>query len=217
MTAKRFAIFDRDGTLIVERNYLSDPAQVELIPGAAQALKALSDAGVGLAIITNQSGIGRGYFSERQLHAVHRRLEKLLAVFGVPLPPIYCCPHRPEDGCRCRKPRPGLLQQAGEELGFDPSDCFVVGDNVCDIELGRNVGAATILVRTGYGGGLVQSGQVVADYTAADAAEASAMILHSWRGPARKDAEFPYTTPSAAAHGVIAQPHNHLQELDATG
>jgi D-glycero-D-manno-heptose 1,7-bisphosphate phosphatase len=177
MTAKRFAIFDRDGTLIVERNYLSDPAQVELIPGAAQALKTLSHAGIGLAIITNQSGIGRGYFSEQQLHAVHRRLEKLLAAFGVPLPPIYYCPHRPEDGCRCRKPRPGLLQRAGEELGFDPSDCFVVGDNVCDIELGRNVGAATILVRTGYGRQLAQSGQVVADYIATDVAEASDMIL----------------------------------------
>jgi D-glycero-D-manno-heptose 1,7-bisphosphate phosphatase len=179
MTAKRFAIFDRDGTLVVERNYLSDPARVELIPGTAQALRKLTEAGIGLAIVTNQSGIGRGYFGEEELRAVHRRIGALLAVEGVALPPIYWCPHRPEDGCTCRKPMPGLLERAGAELGFIPSQCFVIGDNVCDMELGRRVGARTILVRTGYGNELLRSGDVSADLVAADAAEASNRIIAS--------------------------------------
>jgi len=180
MTARRFAIFDRDGTLIVERQYLSDPAQVQLIPGAAQALRRLSAMGAGLAIVTNQSGIGRGYFGEEQLHAVHRRMGDLLTAEGATVPPIYWCPHRPEDGCTCRKPLPGLLERAGAELGFHPAECFVIGDNVCDMALGQGVGATTILVRTGYGEQLLRAGKVSADYVAADVAEASDLIISSF-------------------------------------
>jgi D-glycero-D-manno-heptose 1,7-bisphosphate phosphatase len=191
MTAKRFAIFDRDGTLIVERNYLSDPAEVKLIPGAALALRRLMDMGIGLAIVTYQSGIGRGFFGEEQLHAVHRRMGELLAAEGVALPPIYWCPHRPEDDCTCRKPLPGLLERAGVELGFDPEECFVIGDNACDIELGQRVGAATILVRSGYGKQVSRLGNVSPDYVAADVAEASDLIIASFlqaSGPAVRHA-----------------------------
>ncbi|MHB8972918.1 MAG: D-glycero-alpha-D-manno-heptose-1,7-bisphosphate 7-phosphatase [Pirellulaceae bacterium] len=179
MTAKRFAVFDRDGTCIVERNYLSDPAHVELLPGTARAFRNLLDMGIGLAIVTNQSGIGRGYFSEAQLHAVHRRMAALLADEGVSLPPIFWCPHRPEDGCVCRKPASGLLERAGKELGFDLRTCFVIGDKICDIEMGRRVNATTILVRTGYGRELLTSRDVSADFVAADIAEASSLIITS--------------------------------------
>jgi D-glycero-D-manno-heptose 1,7-bisphosphate phosphatase len=176
MTAKRFAIFDRDGTLIVERNYLSDPAEVKLIPGAALALRRLTDMGIGLAIVTNQSGIGRGFFGEEQLHAVHRRMGELLAAEGVALPPIYWCPHRPEDDCTCRKPLPGLLERAGVELGFDPEECFVIGDNACDIELGKRVLATSLLVRTGYGRQFAAESAVVPDYIVDDVAQAADLI-----------------------------------------
>ena len=176
MTARRFAIFDRDGTLIVQRDYLSDPAQVELIPGAAQALRRLAAMGIGLAIVTNQSGIGRGYFGEEQLHAVHRRMAELLAAEGAAMPPVYWCPHRPEDGCACRKPLPGLLERAGRDLGFDPAECFVVGDNGCNVELGRRLGATTILVRTGYGQQQLRSGHLLPNYVVNDVSGLPALL-----------------------------------------
>jgi D-glycero-D-manno-heptose 1,7-bisphosphate phosphatase len=149
--AQRYVLLDRDGTLIVERHYLADPAQVELLPGAARALVQLRALGWGLAVITNQSGIGRGYYGWEQLHAVHARLAELLAHEGASLDGIYICPHRPDEDCACRKPRPGLIWSAAAELHFDPRAAVVVGDKLCDLDAGRAVGATTCLVRTGYG------------------------------------------------------------------
>lgn len=148
---KRFVLLDRDGTIVVERNYLSHPDQVELIPGAAEGLKQLAQLGLGLLVVTNQSGIARGYFDEVRLAQIHRRMCDMLAAHGVHLDGIYVCPHMPVDDCGCRKPRAGLVATAAAELGFDPTDSFIVGDKPCDIELGRRVGARTFLVRTGYG------------------------------------------------------------------
>ena len=148
---KRFVLLDRDGTIVVERNYLSHPDQVELISGAAEGLKRLAQLGLGLLVVTNQSGIARGYFDEVRLAQIHRRMCDMLAVHGVHLDGIYVCPHMPEDDCVCRKPRAGLVATAAAELGFDPTDSFIVGDKPCDIELGHRVGASTFLVRTGYG------------------------------------------------------------------
>jgi D-glycero-D-manno-heptose 1,7-bisphosphate phosphatase len=148
---KRFVLVDRDGTLNVERNYLSDPDQLELIPGTAAAIKALKDAGFGVAVITNQSGIGRGYFDMATLDRVHARLAELLAAEGAAVDGIYLCPHGPDDDCGCRKPLPGMVEQAMAEHGFDPRAAAVVGDKEVDVELGRAVGAKTFLVRTGYG------------------------------------------------------------------
>lgn len=151
MTQRRFALLDRDGTVIVERHYLSEPSQVELIPGAANGLRQLSGMGLGLVVITNQSAVGRGYFDQAHLDIIHLRLRELLEAEGVQLSGIYSCPHTPEDDCQCRKPRPGLIELGAKELGFDPMASFVIGDKPCDIELGRGVGATTLLVRTGYG------------------------------------------------------------------
>lgn len=148
---RRFILLDRDGTLIVERHYLRDPAGVELIPGAAAALAALRARGWGLAVVTNQSGLGRGYFGWQDLDAVHARLAALLAAHDVHLDGIYVCPHTPDDGCACRKPAPGLVHAAAAALHFDPRAAVVVGDKACDLALGRAVGATTCLVRTGYG------------------------------------------------------------------
>ena len=151
MSKRRFVLLDRDGTIIVERHYLSNPAQVELLPNAAHGLRQMRDLGLGLVVITNQSGIGRGFFDEMRLQQIHARLAELLAVEGIALDALYFCPHLPADDCACRKPRPGLIESAAQALDFDPPHCFVIGDKACDIELGQRVGATTFLVRTGYG------------------------------------------------------------------
>ena len=139
----RFVVLDRDGTLIVERHYLSQPGQVELIPGAADGLRRLCRMGLRLVVITNQSGIARGYFDEAAVFRIHRRLRDLLQAEGVGLGEIYVCPHVPEDGCRCRKPEAELLERAARDIGCDPRAAFVIGDKACDVELGRRVGATT--------------------------------------------------------------------------
>src|SRR6266545_3584771 len=106
---RRFVVLDRDGTVIRERNYLSRPEEVELLPGVVQGLQQLKDLGLGIIMITNQSGIGRGYFDEQSVGAVHKRLLALLEADGLGLDGIYVCPHTAEEGCACRKPCPGLL------------------------------------------------------------------------------------------------------------
>lgn len=144
-------LVDRDGTLIVEKHYLCDPDEVELISGAAQALKQLQDAGWGICMVTNQSGVARGYFDMSQLASVHQRLVEKLARVDVHLDGIYVCPHSPEADCGCRKPSPGMIHDAIAKHGFDPSKAWVIGDKEVDVALGHAAGAKSILVRTGYG------------------------------------------------------------------
>ena len=176
MKPRKFIILDRDGTIIVERNYLSDPDQVELLPHAAEGLRQLQHLGFGLVVVTNQSGIGRGYFTETQLNRIHQRMAELLLAEKVTLDGIYVCPHRPEECCTCRKPQPGLLISAAADMAFEPSECFVVGDKPCDIDLGRCVGATTFLVRTGYGNQIALENTCHPDYIAADMVEVSCTI-----------------------------------------
>lgn len=158
MTTRPFVLLDRDGTLNVERNYLSDPAQLELIPGVTEALKRLRDLGYGLAVVTNQSGVGRGYFTLEAVDKVHQRLRELLAEGGASVDAIYLCPHAPDEPCDCRKPLPGMARQAEAEFGFDPKQAIVIGDKKVDIDLGRAIGATTILVRTGWGADAEKAG-----------------------------------------------------------
>jgi histidinol-phosphate phosphatase family protein len=171
---RRFIVLDRDGTIIEEREYLSDPDQVTLIPGAAAALRQFQQMGFGLAVITNQSGVGRGYFDLEQVKLVHERLERLLSSEGVRLDGFYVCPHTPDDACACRKPSTGLMQQASSELGFSLQDSIVIGDKACDIDMGRMAGATTFLVRTGYGAQYENS--VAASFVVDDLAAATELI-----------------------------------------
>ena len=163
---RRFVLLDRDGTIIPERHYLADPSLVELLPGVAEALRRLQRMGLGLAVLTNQSGIGRGLFDNARLDQIHGRLRTLLAAEDVLLDGIYYCPHLPEDHCSCRKPETGLVEHAARELGFDPTASFMVGDKPCDIDLGRRVGATTFLVCTGYGRETAFSSRVKPDFVA---------------------------------------------------
>jgi D-glycero-D-manno-heptose 1,7-bisphosphate phosphatase len=176
MKQKRFVILDRDGTIIVECNYLSDPQQVEMIPAVTDGLRQLRKLGLGLVVITNQSGVGRGFFNEVHVGLIHERMCQLLEAEGLYLDGIYFCPHRPEDDCLCRKPKPGLIEKAGRDLGFDPQAAFVIGDKPCDIELGRQVGATTFLVRTGYGAQVAEEGIIIPDYIVEDIQEAADII-----------------------------------------
>ncbi len=171
-----YILLDRDGTLNVDRNYLADADQLELLPGAAVALRRLADLGCGLVVVTNQSGIARGLIRHSELESVHARLQELLAAEGVRLDGIYTCPHREEDDCDCRKPRAGLVEQAARELGFDLRHGFLIGDKASDIELGRNVGAITLLVRTGYGAQWAQDRRLQVDYVVDDLPAAATII-----------------------------------------
>jgi D-glycero-D-manno-heptose 1,7-bisphosphate phosphatase len=171
----RYILLDRDGTINYERQYLSHPDEVELLPQTGAGLRMLVEAGYGLVVLTNQSPIGRGMFSEERLAQIHRRLAELLQNEGVKLDGIYYCPHTPEDYCKCRKPLPGLVWQAARELGFEPQNCIVIGDKPCDIDLGRNIHARTILVRTGYGAKYEKEG-LISDYTVDDLVGAAEVI-----------------------------------------
>ncbi|WP_395664788.1 D-glycero-alpha-D-manno-heptose-1,7-bisphosphate 7-phosphatase [Methylocella sp.] len=146
------AIFlDRDGTVIVERHYPSNPDEVELLPGAVAALKAMERLGFPFVIVSNQSGIGRGHISFAQADAVEARVRELLTAAGVAIAGWYRCPHGPDDDCACRKPRPGMVEEAARDLGLDPSRSFVIGDKLSDVELATAVGGTGLLVTTGHG------------------------------------------------------------------
>lgn len=173
----RRAIFlDRDGTIIVDSGYLCDPAGVELLPGAVAGLRRMQALGLALVVVTNQSGIGRGYYDRAAADRVGQRLDDLLAAEGVRLDGVYICPHAPQDGCACRKPRPGLVEQASRELGLEPAASFVIGDKACDIGLGEAVGATTILVTTGSGETTRAAGDCRPDHVATGLDAAAAII-----------------------------------------
>ncbi len=176
MNQRRFVVLDRDGTINVEREYLSAPEQLELLPGVVHGLRHLRKLGLGLVVITNQSGIGRGYFDWARLDLIHQRLCALLAAEGIQLDGIYVCPHHPSDGCTCRKPQPELLYKAAQEHHFKPGEAFVIGDKIIDIEMGQQVGATTLLVRTGYGAQIAEQMAVTWDYVVDDLANAAVVI-----------------------------------------
>lgn len=147
------AVFlDRDGTLIEDKDYLSKPEEVRIFHGAAAALKKLQDAGFLLVMVTNQSGVGRGYFTLHDVERVHEYLCTKLAEEGVTFSKIYIAPEAPDVPSRARKPSPQFLFDARDELGIDLAQSYIVGDKLIDLECGWNAGVAkSILVRTGYG------------------------------------------------------------------
>jgi len=150
--AVRPAVFlDRDGTLVRETGYLSNPDALELLPGVGRALRNLSESGYPLVVVSNQSGVGRGMFGAADVHRVMARLRERLREHGVELAAVYFCPHRPDEECACRKPRPGLLLRAADDLKLDLGGSLMIGDKRIDAAAGRNAGASGILVRSGYG------------------------------------------------------------------
>jgi len=147
--AKRKAVFlDRDGTLVEEVNYLSRVEDLRLFPFTFESLKLLKNAGYLLIVVTNQSGIGRGLYTEADMHAIHAEMN--LQLDGL-IDAFYFCPHLPDEGCSCRKPELGTIEAASARFEIAIENSWVVGDKNLDRELGENAGARSILVRTGYG------------------------------------------------------------------
>ena len=170
------AVFvDRDGTINEHVEYLSDPKRFAEIPGSFAALKHLKELGYRIIIVTNQPGIGLGYFSKEEFFAVNREMMRQAAAVGGAIDKIYFCPHSKAEDCPCRKPEPFFLRRAAEELNIDLSASYVIGDMTSDVQLGKNGGAHTILVRTGRGGadGMFK---VTSDYVANDLSDAAAWI-----------------------------------------
>ena len=152
--ARRTAVFlDRDGTVTEEVGYLNHWKRFRLLPGVGGAIRRLNEASLPVIVVTNQSGVGRGYFPEDLVRDVHERMSSELFNAGARLDGVYFCPHVPTDECSCRKPRTGMLEQAARELRLDLKSSFVVGDRHSDVELAHRAGARSILVRTGYGEG----------------------------------------------------------------
>lgn len=135
-------LFDRDETLIVDVPFNGDPERVVAAPGAREQLDRLRSAGLPLAVVSNQSGVGRGLITLAQVEAVNRRVEELLGPFAG----FFVCPHAPEERCECRKPQPKLIFEAADALGVDPRRCVVVGDRESDVEAARNAGAIALKV-----------------------------------------------------------------------
>ena len=175
MIPKPAVFLDRDGTLMEEVEYCSDPRQVRLYPGVPQALRQLKDAGFLTFIVTNQSGIGRGYFTEAQYHAVQAQF---LSEIGPGLiDASYFCPDAPGVPSLCRKPEPGMVLEAAREFSIDLSRSYFIGDKSADIECGRRADTRTILVMTGYGA----QQDCTPDWRAADVVEAIQLVLQQPR------------------------------------
>lgn len=145
------AFLDRDGTLIEERNYLADPDQAVLLPHVVDGLRALTKQGFRLIIVSNQSGIGRGYFSDIAANAVNQRVIDMLTREGVEIAACYMCPHRPEEQCHCRKPQPGMIEKACQAFSINLASSIVIGDNRTDLQLATNAQMRGFLVTTGHG------------------------------------------------------------------
>ena len=158
MTSNRAVFLDRDGTVNVEKEYLHRPEEFAFIPGAPEAISLLKNAGFLVIVVTNQSGIGRGYYDEAAVHRLHRYMDEQLARHGAAVDGYYLCPHHPLhaiDGyrreCGCRKPLPGMLLEAAADFSIDLNASYIIGDKMADVAAGLAAGCRPLLVRTGYG------------------------------------------------------------------
>ncbi|QJB58203.1 D-glycero-beta-D-manno-heptose 1,7-bisphosphate 7-phosphatase [Pseudodesulfovibrio sp. zrk46] len=176
--ADKYILLDRDGTIIYDKHYLHDPDGVELLPGAVDGLKRMQELGYRLLVLTNQSGVGRGYYDDASVNACNGRMEELLAPHGITFDGIYYCPHTPEDECDCRKPATGLMNQAAAEHGFEPADAVMIGDKEADMGVGKNSGSITILVRTGKGAKHEERCKDIADHVTDDLRGAAEIIAN---------------------------------------
>ncbi|MCX5750060.1 MAG: D-glycero-beta-D-manno-heptose 1,7-bisphosphate 7-phosphatase [Candidatus Saganbacteria bacterium] len=186
------AVFlDKDGTINEDLGYINDPRDLKLIPGSAEAIKMLNDAGYKVIVISNQSGIARGYIQENMIQTLNKILHKHILNGGGHVDSIYYCPHHPEIGlhpykknCDCRKPSPGMLKRGAKEHGIDLSQSYMIGDRVSDIEAGKNAGCKTILTLTGYGKEeqkALHEKQITPDHVAKDLLEAVKWVLSNDR------------------------------------
>lgn len=155
---ERIVFLDRDGTINEEVHYLYKPEDMILLPGAAEAVRRLNEAGFRIVVVTNQAGVARGYYSEDDVKRLHEYMNWQLKAQGAHIDHFFYCPHHPQEGigaykreCRCRKPETGLLEAAEKYYEVDKSHSYMIGDKSADTEAGRRYGVSTVLVGTGYG------------------------------------------------------------------
>lgn len=180
----RLVILDRDGVINADSDaYIKSPREWRPLPGSLRAIRELCRAGFDVVVATNQSGVGRGLFDGETLAAIHRRMRDSVQAAGGRLAGIYFCPHRPDEGCSCRKPAPGLLQQIARDFSRPLDDVPVIGDSARDLEAAVAVGARPILVRTGKGAG-TESRLAIDAEVFDDLAAAAASLIEEMRAPA---------------------------------
>lgn len=154
---RRAVFLDRDGTINIEKDYLYRIADLEFVPGAAEAVRMLNDSGYFVVVVTNQSGVARGYYTEEDVEILHRHIGRELEKSGARIDAWLYCPHHPDGRgsyalpCKCRKPLPGMLKEAARRFNIDLDASIMIGDKLADISAGQAAGCRTILVRTGYG------------------------------------------------------------------
>ena len=156
MSGKPAIFLDRDGTLNESVGYVNHASRFHLFPWSVDAVRLVRDEGYLAVMVTNQSGVGRGFYPDELLTSIHGELEAKLEKAGTGLNGIYYCPHKPSDGCECRKPKPGMLQRASDELDIDLERSWIVGDTITDLEAGWAAGTRGALVRTGFGEGSLE-------------------------------------------------------------
>jgi histidinol-phosphate phosphatase family protein len=172
------AVFvDRDDTVNRDVPYCRHPDDFMLLPGVARGIKSLNKVGLKVVLITNQSGIARGYFTDEILASIHKKMANDLAEQGAHIDAIYYCPHHPDDNCDCRKPKPKLIYQAVAELHIDLSQSFVIGDRLMDIELATTVGCKGVIVPSGQGKEELKASTIIPDYVAPDFESAVQWVL----------------------------------------
>ena len=173
---QRVVFLDRDGTINEEVGYVLRPEDLRLIPGSATAIRELRELGLAIVVVTNQAPIARGWITEDDLAAIHDHLRELLAAEGAQVDAIEHCPHERDAGCACRKPGTEMAERAAERLGLDPATGFVVGDHAGDMQMGRTIGARTLLVTTGHGAEELEDARPFADHVVVDLREAAGVI-----------------------------------------
>ena len=214
MTSRRPAVFvDRDNTLIPDPGYLRDPQQVRLLPGTADAIRRLRNAGWPVIVITNQSGVARGLLTENDVAAIHERMNELLQAEGARVDAIYYCPFLDSAEAICadyrkdsdlRKPKPGMLLLAAREHGLDLARSWMIGDGERDVQAGKSAGCQTILLSN------QKPALSVADHVAADLPAAADLILQT-------DRSSPVSTVSTSAPGQSADPHQPRSRHSPSG
>lgn len=172
------AVFvDRDDTINPDVPYCSDPADFELMEGAAEGIRRLNEAGLPVIVVTNQSGIARGYFDEETLEAIHGKMHRLLGEAGAHVEDVYHCPHHPDDGCACRKPGTAMLEAAARDHGIDLSASAMVGDRVMDVVAAHRVGALGVIVPSEKGRRELDEMEVTPDHIARDLVDAAEWLV----------------------------------------
>jgi len=172
------AVFlDRDGTMTKDAHYCSRPEDLLLLPNVGEGVSLLNENGFKVAVITNQSGIARGYFNDQILEEIHNKMRRDLARYNASVDAIYYCPHHPDEGCECRKPKPKLAYEAISDLCIDVKQSYFVGDRMMDVQVAKSIGCKSVIIANDLGMGELEKGDISPDYIATDLKSAAKWII----------------------------------------